>query len=376
MRSLAWVEIGIIDGVERTVSGIALSSEEVLSSLAAGVIVISDDGLVTYANPAAAQIFSRPIARIVGRSVARVLAPLDLLLSSAAAFRTSCEVTISNADATQTVVLCSVSDAHAGGARSVLLQPTRVLPTRQDERDRRLQMAALGDALPSILHELRNPLAAVTSALEVLIEDCDVSLHGELHAILWEVRRMGLSLQGVGGLVRPVHVQDHVAVDLAVLEACDILGSAAERRGVQLFCEVPNMPRLPLDRGVVSGMVFNLVKNALDACEQGGRIRVRASLEPDETFALEVSDDGVGMTTEVLRRCTELFFTSKDTGSGIGLALCQRVADSSGGALTIVSAEGKGTHVKIAVPIDAGVAERVARSRPTFMRTAARTNER
>jgi signal transduction histidine kinase len=126
----------------------------------------------------------------------------------------------------------------------------------------------------------------------------------------------------------------------------------------------------------VSGIVFNLVKNALDACEHGGRIRVRASLDPDECFALEVSDDGVGMTTEVLRRCRELFFTSKDTGSGIGLTLCQRVADSSGGALTIVSAEGKGTHVKIAVPIDAGAVERLARSRPTIVRSAASSNER
>ncbi len=328
-----------------------LSGHEVLSSLSAGVLLVAADGRITYANPAAAEILRRSLDHIVGRSVADALAPLEFLLAQAVRGGGGPELSVERGDGTQVVVGYSVSAANLGGARSVLFQPKHEVLALRQERDRLLQMAALGDALPSILHELRNPLAAVTSALEVLIEDCDPSLHKDLHAILWEVRRMNLSLQGVGGLVRPMHAKHHVAVDLAVTEACRILEPTAEKHGVRLSAEVPSLPLLPLDWGVVSGVVFNLTKNAIDACEQGGNVLVRATLEPDDSFAIEVRDDGVGMNSEVLSRCRELFYTQKPTGSGIGLALCQRMAESAGGTLSIVSAPGEGTLVRLSVPL-------------------------
>ncbi|HEY6879248.1 MAG TPA: ATP-binding protein [Polyangiales bacterium] len=331
------------------VSGSMSNGHDVLATMRAGVLVISHDGRVTYANPAVAEILQRPLELVVGRALAKSLLPLEQLLTHGN--KGSSELTIARSDGGQVVLSYSVSAANASGERSVLIQPMQELSQLRKERDRLLQMAALGDALPSILHELRNPLAAVTSALEVLIEDCEPGLHTDLHAILWEVRRMNLSLQAVGGLVRPLHSKGHVAVDLAVGEVCRILGPNAAQRGIELRCEVPSLPLLPLDWGVVSGMVFNLVKNALDATSQGGHVLVRVSLERAELFTLEVSDDGAGMSPEVLSRCRELFYTSKQTGSGIGLTLCQRIAEQSGGELEILSSEGKGTHVRVSVPL-------------------------
>jgi len=98
-------------------------------------------------------------------------------------------------------------------------------------------------------------------------------------------------------------------------------------------------------------VVFNLVKNAMDACEEGGRITVRASLESDDAFVLQVADTGSGMTPEVLAHCRELFFTSKEKGSGIGLALCQQIAALSGGRLDIDTEVGRGTIITLRVPL-------------------------
>jgi signal transduction histidine kinase len=337
--------------VSRAWSEAGLSGHDVLSSLTAGVLLVAADGRVSYANPAAAEILRRPLELLVGKPVAESIAPLELLLHQVGSTGRGAELAVERGDGTQVVVGYSVSAPNLGGARSLLFQPLHEVLVLRQERDRLLQMAALGDALPSILHELRNPLAAVTGALEVLIEDCDPALHKDLHAILWEVRRMNLSLQGVGGLVRPMHAKHHVAVDLAVSEACRILEPTAAKHGVRLSAEVPSLPLLPLDWGVVSGVVFNLAKNAIDACEHGGNVWVRATLEPDDCFAIEVSDDGVGMSSEVLSRCRELFYTQKPTGSGIGLALCQRMAEAAGGALSIVSAPGEGTRVRLSVPL-------------------------
>ncbi len=116
------------------------------------------------------------------------------------------------------------------------------------------------------------------------------------------------------------------------------------------------MPLLPLDWGVISGVVFNLTRNAIDACRAGDRIVVSSELIPrassGATFLLRVADSGPGMTNDVLARCCELFFTNKENGSGVGLALCKQIAESSGGNLNITSSLGTGTTVSIDIPID------------------------
>lgn len=322
-----------------------------LETLAAGVVVVGADERLVYVNPGAGRILRGPPRGLEGTLLDDVLPPMGPPVRAPAEREERGEAEVRRLDGTRTVVGFSVSPRAPNGQRTVLLQEiTGLLELRRD-RDRLLQMAALGDALPSVLHELRNPLASITSALEVLIEERDDALREDLHAILWEVRRMGLTLQGVGGLVRTMHSKRHVAIDLAVSEACRILQASAGRRGIELTIEVPTLPLLPLDWGGVSGVVFNLVKNAMDACDEGGRITVRANLESDDAFVLQVADDGSGMTPEVLAHCRELFFTSKEKGSGIGLALCQQIATLSGGHLDIDTEVGRGTTITLRVPL-------------------------
>ena len=214
-----------------------------------------------------------------------------------------------------------------------------------------MQFATLGDALPSILHELRNPLAAVSNSLELLIEEASDEVRQDLAPVLWEIRRMKLTLHGVGGLFGTVHTSRETALDFAIGEACRILTWSAEPRGIRIVTDVPTLPLLPLDWGVVSGVVFNLVKNAIDACTAGDVITVGAELRGDEAFAVKVSDTGPGMPPDVLAHCRQIFYSTKSSGSGIGLALCQRIADVSGGQLEIASAPGAGTTVILTFPL-------------------------
>ncbi len=112
------------------------------------------------------------------------------------------------------------------------------------------------------------------------------------------------------------------------------------------------MPALFIDPAAIRAVVYNLVTNALHACAAGQTVRVSASFDDDRrVFVLSVADTGQGMSAEVLSRCTELFFTTKRVGSGIGLALCKELVTKGGGRLDVQSAEGKGTTVTIVVPI-------------------------
>lgn len=217
----------------------------------------------------------------------------------------------------------------------------------QQERDRLLRMAAINDALPTLIHEIKNPLAAVTAAIEVMLEDArDESLQGSLHAILRQLRRIRLTIDSVNLGNRELWSTRHAAVDLALREALSILGAMAQAHGIPLHSYVEDMPLLPIDPAVVRAILYNLVTNSVDACKSGGEIRVYAGLRGSrDVFELVVEDSGPGMSPEVLRRCTELFYSTKAMGSGIGLALCHRVLEEAGGSLLIQSEPGKGTRV-------------------------------
>ncbi|MFO0664215.1 MAG: ATP-binding protein [Polyangiaceae bacterium] len=329
------------------------TAEAVLATLSAGVLVVGTDANVTFANLGAARMLRRSQEAIVGRAISDVLVPLDALLAAddPQGRRPRAEHEVKLGDGAKAVIGFTVSPQAGDGSRTVLFQEIGAILELRKQRDRLLQLAALGDALPSILHELRNPLAAVTTMLELLIEETEEAGRSDLHAILWEVRRLGLTLQGVGGIATEAQNARHSAIDLAVLEACRILEPTALRRGVQLTADVPTLPLVRLDRGVISGVVFNLVKNAIEACRSGDKIVVRARLDADDAFVLSVQDTGVGMSDEVAERCRDLFFTSKAHGSGIGLALCQRIADASGGALSIRTAQGAGTEISLTIPL-------------------------
>lgn len=323
----------------------------VLEGLAAGVVAVDAKGTVLYANAAAARVLRRKANDIVGRRLESVLAPLSELLSRGAGGLPRGEITVT---IERTTVALGYSLTTSDDTHIVLFQDISTVQELRRQRDQLLQLAALGDALPTVLHELRNPLAAVTTALEVIIEDiegADDPLRADLHAVLSELRRMNLSLQGVGGLLRSVHAHDNNAIDHAVAEACRVLEPTAARKGVSLrHVSNEDLPLLPLDRGVLSGVIFNLVKNALDACKKDDSIEVQLRLEGGR-LRLTVSDTGHGMTEEVRKRCTELFFTKKDKGSGIGLALCKEVADAAGGSLHIESTVGEGTSVTLSIPV-------------------------
>lgn len=325
---------------------------DVVDALDAGVLAVRADGVVARANPFATRVLRQ--GDLVGRPIAEILAPLERLLEPQAGPDARRELVVALPDGAMAVLGFSVSALHdlrRGDHWVFLFQEVSSFRELRVQRDRLIQMAALGDAMPTLLHELRNPLAAVTATLEVLVEDAPDAMREDLYAVLSEVRRMNLGLQGIGGLARTAHAGSNTAIDHAIREACRLLAPNAQRRGVELHAIGQDLPLLALDRGAIAGIVFNLVKNAVEACKDGGNVWIDARLDEGDTFVMSVRDDGVGMSVEVLARCTELFFTTKDMGSGIGLALCRQVAEASGGLLTIESLTQRGTTVTVRVPL-------------------------
>ena len=241
----------------------------ILDALGSGVVSIRDDGVVVRANAGAERILRRSQHEMVGHPIEALIAPLaDLEEASFEPVTGRHELTVALGDGSTGSIGFALSSFQASDGRArYVLQFQDIAPVLElrKQRDRLLAMAALGDALPSVLHELRNPLAAITARLELMVEESEGQLQLDLHAVLTEVRRMTLGLDGVGGFLRSARATGYTAIDLAVHEACRVLEPVAARVGVKLESRAPSLPLLPIDRGVMSGVVFKLVKNSIDA---------------------------------------------------------------------------------------------------------------
>ncbi len=338
---------------------------QILNALNTGVVVTTEDGSITFVNVYAAEILKCNKADLQKRKVEDILFPFSDIQESIEneskdaprqerkiTLRTGEEITIGFQ-----VSKVKSPESKTGPVQYALaFQDISKWNALHRDRDRLLKIATVGDVLPTILHELKNPLAAITTAVEVLLEEVEENppqtTKEALQAIFSEIRRMKLVFEGIGATHRELHSPVPKAVDEAIREAVFVLKARAKSGGVDLSCEMKQMPPLLLDTAVVRAILFNLLSNAIDACRSGDKIIVTADLKEDHTvFEMVVSDTGCGMSEDVQEHATELFMTTKPNGSGIGLSLCKNTVEAAGGLFQINSQVNSGTRITVSVPL-------------------------
>jgi hypothetical protein len=162
------------------------------------------------------------------------------------------------------------------------------------------------------------------------------------------------------GFARPSDKLGQANLRRAIDATLAILRSSLDRSGIRSEIDVPdNLPGIRGGQGDLEQLFLNLVTNARDAMPDGGVLRIHASPTPGGVEVL-VQDTGRGMPPEVLGRIYEPFFTTKDSGSGLGLTICRSLIWTMQGELTLESAPGAGTTARIHLgAIDAVIDARV-----------------
>lgn len=314
------------------------------------LLVVDEVGVIAFANESAAVLLESSTEALSGGSLSSAFAPVRSLIEGLSTEEHRGEV--QRNDRLLGYRLTRV-ETEEGERFAITFQDITELRSLRGERDRLLRLATLGDALPTILHELRNPIASITNSVEVALEESlGLPTQKLLHAILCESRRISVSLDGLGVVARQLRAPRPQPVDYAVREACRLMEARAREAGVMLADRVPHLPLLPFDGAAMRAVIFNLVANAIHACVSGDVITVVLELRraPD-TLCVSVRDTGSGMDEATLKECRTLFFSTKRSGSGIGLALCNQLVDEAGGDLIVESLPGQGTTVKLELPV-------------------------
>lgn len=214
-------------------------------------------------------------------------------------------------------------------------------------------LANVGELAASLAHEIKNPLAGISGAIQVIGSalEPDDPRREIISEILSQIDRLDRTVRDLLIYARP-KPPSRTPKDLAKLI----------QRALKFLRQEPSMGDIPIrlqgfdvdasarvDEAQIEQVINNLILNAAQACKRGGEITIRLSADPDYVHVL-IADDGAGMTRETLERAFEPFFTTKSRGTGLGLAICKRIVEVHHGQITLASAEGKGTQVRVQLP--------------------------
>lgn len=226
------------------------------------------------------------------------------------------------------------------------------------------KLAALGTLAAGIAHDIGNPLASMSSELEMLEGETDQDrLRSSLSVLQSQVQRIARIVREMQDFARR-RGEDAapVSIALAIEDALRLVRHDPRARRVQIHVEVePSLPELTGVEDHLVMVLVNLLLNALDAMPTGGDLSVRAARR-GHRVALDVVDTGVGMAEEVRRRAFEPLFTTKahGHGTGLGLSVSADIVRSMGGTIELDSAPGAGTTVRLTLPLPTGAGPAIA----------------
>jgi signal transduction histidine kinase len=235
---------------------------------------------------------------------------------------------------------------------------------------------AMGRFASALAHEIRNPLNSISLAIDHLrsrLAPEDEVRQREFQALMAtlksEVTRLNRLVGDFLSSGQPARLDPRACdVRVVVRETATLVEHKAREQGIHVAVHVAEgLPSTAADPELLKTCLLNLVLNAFDAMPGGGLLSLAAQLAgPPEArmIALEVSDTGVGMTTEAAANAFEPYFSTKEAGVGLGLALVRRIVEGHGGTITLDSAPGDGTTVRILLPVRALETVEAAAARP------------
>ncbi len=314
--------------------------QSLLDLLPGGVIVIDGQGVVREANPVALELLGGPLEGALWREViTRSFAP-----------RKDDGHEISLKDGRRV----SIATRSLNGEPGQLVLLTDLTETRrlQEQLARHERLSALGRMVASLAHQIRTPLSTAllyASHLEqggLSVEQQQRfagRLKDRLNELEHQVRDMLVFARG------DLPLEDRLAPAelLAALRAA----AAAKVEGVAVRwqCDVSSGALL-CNRDTLVGALLNLMENALQACDKQPRLKVHLYAR-DAVLRISISDNGAGMDATTLSRLGEPFFTTRATGTGLGVAVVKSVARAHSGALELRSRPGRGTCATLQLPL-------------------------
>lgn len=335
-----------------------------------GVVMVDAEGRIALANPTACRVLACNGTALVGQELAGAFGPRHPLTELWRATREQTraqersEVRFDSDARGDRHLLLGYPVGAGPGTHGVVLtlrnsDSLRKLTSILDESQR---MMAWGQIALGVAHEIKNPLQAMFLNLELAREKMTRGAGGgdvsgpmrNLTVVGEQIRRLDEVVNGFLRIARMTQAErEPLNLNGVLGEVVSLVAGEAEAKGVEVrFKPRATLPTLWGDRGLLYQASLNLVQNAIQAGPHAGPIEIVAEESQNRGIRVAVRDRGRGIPRAELNRVFDLFFTTREKGSGIGLAIVQRVAQLHGGSVLVESEEGGGTTFTVAIPLN------------------------
>ena len=344
--------------------------ETVFNAIQEGIIVTDSNGRITYLNEAACELFGLESEDAIGKRLDERVRGLDwdALSQSEGAVSRDMEIfypqnrfinfyivplAIEHRATDDKIDISARQVGHAMILRDITASRRSAEQTIESERLNALTLLAAG-----VAHEIGNPLNSLHIHLQLMerkVRELDEKIQGELQESIdvarAEIARLDSIVTQFLRAIRPSKPQlQPENVNAIVDEAVRFFAPEIQDRELVVEQELrSDLPLLQLDRNQMKQAFYNVIKNSFEAMKRRGVLRVRT--DRDDTHVLvSFTDTGIGMSAENLSRVFEPYFTTKSSGTGLGLLIVRRIVREHGGELSIESSEGKGLTLTIRLP--------------------------
>ena len=333
--------------------------EKVFEALQEGVILLDLEGRVTYVNRAACVLFSLDREKIMDQKLAEGVRGFDwdALIKSGGAVSRDLEVFYPENRYLNFYVTAIDEQQNLGFV--MLIRDITLTRKMTEEKIESERISALTMLAAGVAHELGNPLNSLTIHLQLLerqLKKLEGKPTGKLQDLLGvaqgELKRMDRIIGQFLAAIRPTQPQlQRLQLNDLLKETVKFLQPELKKNDVTVKLELrADLPMMPLDGDQMKQAFYNLIRNACQAMPHGGTLLIIGTFNDDEV-RLSFDDQGKGISPENLSNLFQPFFTTRKSGTGLGLLIVRRIIREHGGEIELESKEGDGTRVNIYLPL-------------------------
>ncbi len=372
-----WLSLAAVQGYrvsQRTLGEMKLFTSLLLAKLPVGIIATDRDGYITTFNESAEKMTGIERGDALGKNTGVVLpeAFADFFSNSESAGSTKDQSAgrekeiVVTAESKKQHYLCHMIAVEGSQSdqqgRVLLVSDLTQLKDLEREMRENERLAAVGRMAAGVAHEVRNPLSSI-KGLALLLKGkfAENSSDSEAASLLIEqVERMNRTVSELLSFARPAPLNlQKVSPKELLDDTLRLIETDASNSGINTRLEVtPDLSDIAADRDRLNQVFINLLLNGVQAMEQGGELTVTAeNSEEGKTVLIKVHDNGCGIPPENIPQLFYPYFTTKTGGTGIGLAISQKIVSDHKGTIMVDSTEGKGTTVTVELPVYKEVGE-------------------
>lgn len=334
-------------------------TENILQCVSNGVVTFDEKGRVRSVNRAAAEIVGVARDDAVGKTCSDLFGEGELcsalsetLIRRAATNRMETSV-VRNGERIWLGFNTALLTDRSGKNLGVILSFSDLTDIKrlQEQMELKERLTALGEMSAGIAHELRNPMAVIAGYLNLLAKRQDRSDQEILRNIHAEISGMNRIIGDLLTFARPTSL-NRVPVNLQELSEGCLAAILQQRQNCGAITSSVRCGELMIsaDEGLLRQALCNLIQNAADAMPDGGALAIAAERLGNEVV-IRVTDTGTGISKENIKKIFLPFYTTRDAGVGMGLALVHKIVTSHGGRIEAAGEEGKGTTFTVTLPV-------------------------